>query len=489
MDNKVKRNYLFNLAFQILNIIAPLITMPYVSRILSASGVGEYSYAYSIVSYFLIFASLGTSLYGCREIARSANQKHEKSIVFFEIFSIRITSSIIVILAYISFVFAAGFSGIEKNLLLINTLYLLATALDISWLFQGEETFSTITVYSFITKVITVIAVFVLVKSENDVVIYVLIHAGLALVNSVLYYFRLNSRIERVNFKELKATRHLMPVFILLIPQVSKEIYCVLDKTMIGALYNDRALNGYYEQAVNIVSMSMTVVTSMNIVKMSNLSHDQATDTGKKLIFEKMESSFHFIWFVGLPVCCGIVSVIDLFVPFFFGTGYDPVITIVYLLVPEIMIIGVSNAIGIQYLITLKRHKEFNTSIILGLFSNAILNWILIPKFNVYGAAVATVISEMVVTITQLIFVHKDFKLSTIFPKETFKRCIASASMFIILFFLKKILAQFGIFYFVQIGIIVVTGVIIYVVCEILLRDSMMSSICKLIKEKIAGRR
>lgn len=480
--NNVGKNYFFNLMFQILNIVAPLITMPYVSRVLGAAGVGEYSYTYSIVSYFLIVASLGTSLYGCREVSSNYTDKGKKSRAFWEILIIRISASSIVTIGYIILVNIHEFSILDKQLLTINILYLIGTALDISWLYQGEQRFDIITFFSLLNKIVTVLLVFLLVKTHLDISIYVLIHAGMYLINSLFYFIPLKNSIDPVPIKELKIARHILPILILLVPQISKEVYSVLDKTMIGAFYLDRSLNGYYEQAVNIVSMSMTIITSLNIVMMSKLSQDYSESKNGEIV-NKVKNSFQFVWFIGIPLCVGIVSIIDLFVPLFFGKGYDPVIDLVYILTFRILCIGISNVIGIQYLITLRRHRDFNISILIGLVTNGVLNWILIPKYNVYGAAFATVLSEAMVTITQLLFVKDEISLKSIFPKEILKRVGASVVMWSVLVKVKQILGLQLTNYFVIFLICIIIGGSVYIAIEIALKDKMMKQMKIFVKQ------
>lgn len=480
--NEVKKNYFFNLMFQVLNIVAPLITMPYVSRVLGAAGVGEYSYTYSIVSYFLIVASLGTSLYGCREISNNYTNKEKKSQVFWEILIIRICASSVVTLGYIILINLHKFSALDKRLLLINVLYIIGTALDISWLYQGEQRFDIITIFSLVNKIVTILLVFFLIKTHLDISKYVLIHASMYLINSVFYFIPLGNVVNLVSVKKLEIARHILPVLILLVPQISKEVYSVLDKTMIGEFYSDRSLNGYYEQAVNIVSMSMTIITSLNIVMMSKLSQDYS-ESKKENVISNVKNSFQFVWFIGIPLCVGIVSVIDLFVPLFFGNGYEPVINLVYILTLRILCIGISNVIGIQYLITLRRHRDFNISILVGLVANGFFNWILIPKYNVYGAAFATVISEALVTITQLLFVKDEISMKNIFPKEIIKRVIASGIMWLVLLKVKQILCVSLNNYFIILFICIIIGGSIYIVIEIMLKDKMAREIKMLVMQ------
>lgn len=486
--NEVKKNYFFNLMFQVLNIVAPLITMPYVSRVLGAAGVGEYSYTYSIVSYFLIVASLGTSLYGCREISNNYTNKGKKSQVFWEILIIRICASSVVTLGYIILINLHKFSALDKRLLLINVLYIIGTALDISWLYQGEQRFDIITIFSLVNKIVTILLVFFLIKTHLDISKYVLIHASMYLINSVFYFIPLGNVVNLVSVKKLEIARHILPVLILLVPQISKEVYSVLDKTMIGEFYSDRSLNGYYEQAVNIVSMSMTIITSLNIVMMSKLSQDYS-ESKKENVISNVKNSFQFVWFIGIPLCVGIVSVIDLFVPLFFGNGYEPVINLVYILTLRILCIGISNVIGIQYLITLRRHRDFNISILVGLVANGFFNWILIPKYNVYGAAFATVISEALVTITQLLFVKDEISMKNIFPKEIIKRVIVSGIMWLVLLKVKQILCVSLNNYFIILFICIIIGGGIYIVIEIMLKDKMAREIKMLVMQLLQRKR
>ncbi len=486
--NEVKKNYFFNLMFQVLNIVAPLITMPYVSRVLGAAGVGEYSYTYSIVSYFLIVASLGTSLYGCREISNNYTNKEKKSQVFWEILIIRICASSVVTLGYIILINLHKFSALDKRLLLINVLYIIGTALDISWLYQGEQRFDIITIFSLVNRIVTILLVFFLIKTHLDISKYVLIHASMYLINSVFYFIPLGNVVNLVSVKKLEIARHILPVLILLVPQISKEVYSVLDKTMIGEFYSDRSLNGYYEQAVNIVSMSMTIITSLNIVMMSKLSQDYS-ESKKENVISNVKNSFQFVWFIGIPLCVGIVSVIDLFVPLFFGNGYEPVINLVYILTLRILCIGISNVIGIQYLITLRRHRDFNISILVGLVANGFFNWILIPKYNVYGAAFATVISEALVTITQLLFVKDEISMKNIFPKEIIKRVIVSGIMWLVLLKVKQILCVSLNNYFIILFICIIIGGGIYIVIEIMLKDKMAREIKMLVMQLLQRKR
>lgn len=485
MKNSVKTNYVYNLLFQVLNIVTPLITMPYVSRVLGADGIGKYSYIFSIVTYFLMFASLGTTLYGCREIANVFSNKQKKSVIFHEVLSIRLIASAIIIVCYLLFIRISISQTEEKKLLIVCVLYILGTAFDISWFFQGEQEFQIITIITIIVKLVTILATFFFIRDAGDILLYVLLHALMAFVNSILYFVPLRQRIEKVSIREINLIKHLKPVLILLVPQISKEVYAVLDKTMIGSLYVDRALNGYYEQASNIASMSMTVITSLNIVMMSRLSQDY-TNKKNEAINKGVAGSFQFVWFLGLPLCFGIASVIDLFVPFFFGAGYEPVVDLVYMLIPRIMIIGISNVIGIQYLITLKRHVAFNTSIVLGLLGNVILNAILIPRYSIYGAAISTVISEGIVTTTQLLFIRKELKLRLVFPKEIIQRLIASIMMFICITAAKEFLGDIALM--IQILLCVCLGVGIYVAFEILLKDKLMDDLLMLVKDGIQKR-
>ena len=242
-DKKIAKNYIYNLIYQVLVIILPLITTPYVSRILGAENIGIYSYTLSIVTYFVLIGSLGIATYGQREIAYVQSDKKKRSSIFWEIIIFRIITMIVVsIFYYFMYIKGTQYTSYYKILIL----ELISNCLDISWFFQGMEEFKKTVLRNTIVKVLSIICIFSLVKTANDLSVYILIYALSNLVGNISLWAYLPKYIQKIDIKELKLLRHLRPVIALFIPQIAIQLYTVLDKVMIGAMVENKVESGYY---------------------------------------------------------------------------------------------------------------------------------------------------------------------------------------------------------------------------------------------------
>ena len=424
MDKKVIKNYLYNLGYQVLVIILPLITTPYVSRVLGAKGIGTYGYTNSITQYFILFGCIGLNLYGQREIAYYQKDIDKRSKVFFELLLLRIiTVSISIVLYYFTFCQNKTYGFIFS----IQIIDVIASMFDISWLYQGMEDFKKTVIRNFIIKIISVVSIFTFVKSADDVGAYLLIYTLSTLFGSLTLWIGIHKYIEIP--KKINIFSHLKSIFILFIPQVAVQIYVVLDKTMIGAILNDMSEVGYYEQAQKIIKILLTVITAVGTVMMPRIANCYANGDMNR-IREYMKKTFKFIFFCSIPLTFGIIAVSNNFVPLFFGQGYDKVPTLMKILSLIIIFISMSNVTGTQFLLATKRQKEFTISVVVGAIVNFCLNMILIRLFKSYGAAIATVLAELSVTGVQLYFIRDEFKLSDIL-NGTLKFWIAGLVMFI----------------------------------------------------------
>lgn len=424
MGKSVKKNYIYNMLYQLLIIVLPIITTPYLARILGPNGNGIYSYTISIVTYFILLGSLGIAMYGEREIAYVQNNKEKRSKVFFELFIFRfITMSLSAIIFYLCFARSGQYATYYKILLL----EMLANCLDISWFFQGMEEFKKTVIRNFVVKIISVVSIFLFVKSTNDVGIYLLIYTLSTLFGSITLWFGIGKYIEIP--KKIKIFSHLKSIFILFIPQVAVQIYVVLDKTMIGAILNDMNEVGYYEQSQKIVKILLTIITAVGTVMMPRIANCYANGDMTR-IREYMKKTFKFIFFCSIPLTLGVISVSNNFVPLFFGKGYDKVPTLMSILSLIIILISMSNVTGTQFLLATKRQKQFTISVVVGAIVNFCLNLVLIRMFKSYGAAIATVIAELSVTVVQLYFIRDQFRISDIL-NGTLKFWISGFIMFI----------------------------------------------------------
>ena len=460
MDTKVIKNYLYNVSYQILTIILPFITTPYISRVLSPEGVGIYSYTNSITQYFILFGCIGLNLYGQREIAYYQQKKNKYSIVFFELLFIRIITVSLSIIIFISLAFLYDRYTI---VLLIQTIQLVATMVDISWFFQGIEDFKKIVVRNFIVKIIGVCAIFLFVKTSNDLNTYIFIQSFVLFLGNLSIWVYVPKIIQKVNFYQLNISKHIGPAILMFLPQIATSIYTVLDKTMIGLLTGSDAEVAFYEQAEKITKIALTVVTSFGTVMLPRIANIfQNKDFEKIRVY--MNKTFDIFILIASPIMFGLMSIAPNFVPWFFGDGYEKVIPNMIIIAPIILIIGMSNVIGTQYLLPTRRQKEYTFSVCMGCLVNVILNLSFIPFLLSYGAAIATLIAETTVTAIQFILVRKEFKFKSI-VKRNMKYLVLSFLMFIIIYSLNYVGQQTIIFTLFQIflGIGFYFGVLIII--------------------------
>lgn len=423
MKKSVKKNYLYNLSYQILTIILPIITTPYLARVLGSNGTGIYSYTISIVTYFILFGSLGIALYGQREIAYVQNNEKKKNRIFTELVFLRLITMFI---AAIIFFFTFGIKGEYSLYYKILLFEMLANAIDISWLYQGLEEFKKIVLRNFIVKIVSIICIFIFVKSPTDVWKYVAIYALTTLFGNVSLWFKLKN-YAKFDFEGFSLKKHIKPMLLLFIPQVAIQIYTVLDKTMLGSILNDMNEVGYYEQAQKIVKILLTIISSLGTVMLPRIAKCYAEGKTKE-INEYLKKSFNFLFFLSFPMMFGIIAVSSNFVPLFFGKGYDSVVPILSIMSILMLLIGMSNITGNQYLLPTKKQGQYTASVIIGACANFILNLLLIPNLKSIGASIATIIAEMLVTGSQLYFVRKNLDLKSYF-KVGFKYLVTGIVM------------------------------------------------------------
>lgn len=408
MKKSIAKNYIYNLAYQILLIIMPIITTPYLARTLGASGTGIYSYTISIVTYFILFGSLGIAMYGQREIAFVQDDVKKRSKIFFELVILRISTMIISMLFFFIIYCRNGEYAVYYKILLIE---MIANCCDISWFFQGMEDFKKTATRNIIVKLLSVCSIFLFIKNESDVVTYILIYVITTLLGNVTLWLGIRKYIQKVKIKELEILKQLKPTIALFIPQVAVQVYTVLDKTMIGTISGNMSEVGYYEQTQKIVKLLLTIITAFGTVMVPRISKCYADNETSK-IKEYMQKTFKFVYMLAIPLVLGIIAVSDNFVPIFFGDGYEKVKVLMKIMSLIILFIGLSNVTGTQYLLSTKRQKQYTISVFCGAIVNAILNLLLIICWESLGAVIATVIAEFTVTLVQFYFVKDTFNIA-----------------------------------------------------------------------------
>ena len=467
--NKVAKNYFYNLSYQILVLIVPLITTPYVSRVLGAKGVGTFSYTNSIVQYFILFGCVGLNLYGQREVAYVEHEKTKRDKVFWELVILRIITVSISLSVYL---FSLASHGEYAFIFLIMSLDVLASMVDISWFFQGIEDFKKIVVRNFIVKITGVVLIFLFVKSSSDLYLYVICQSATLLLGNLSMWAYIPKFVGKVEVRKLNIKKHIKPTLVLFLPQIATSVYTVLDKTMIEEEV------AYYEQGQKIVKIAMTLVTSLGTVMMPRIAN-LFKQNQLKQVREHLLKSFRFVFFLSFPMMFGLMAISCNLVPWFFGSGYDKVVPNMMVISPILVIIALSNIMGTQYLLPIGRQKEYTLSVVVGCVVNFSMNLLLIPHLLSIGAAIATVIAESSVTGVQIYCIRKDFDFRHI-VKENMHYIISAFFMFILTYFLARLLQPSIISTF----LCVVVGASMYFGILTIMKDDMLLQVRTMLEAK-----
>lgn len=401
MAKSVARNYFYNVAYQLMSIILPLITTPYISRVLGVQQIGIYSYVSTVVAYFILIPQFGLNLYGRKQIASVRDDKEKTSIFFFQIVCIKL----------VSFSFALFLYGLMIRLTKRYVLYyeifaisIIANALDITWFYQAFEEFGIITIRNFLVRVLNTVCVFIFVRSADSLWKYMLVMVVGDMIAQTMMWFGLK---RKVFFKPtLKGVnKHVKGAFIMFLPQIITTIYTLVDKLMLG-IWSTETQVGLYSQSERIIKLTLVVISSMGAVAMPRISNDFANGRIEN-ISTRLSKNRAFVFFLSAPLVCGICGISDKFVPWFFGKGYEGVSFLMVIISPIIFLIALSDLYGMQYLIPTGRMKEYTISTVLGAATNVFLNYLLIRKYAAVGVSIATVVSELVVTIVMWLFARK----------------------------------------------------------------------------------
>lgn len=405
--NKILKNYAYTAFYNILILIMPLITSPYISRIMGAERIGIYSFSYSIAGYFALFISLGLANYGNRTIASNRESKEQLSKTFWSIYAMQFFMSLIVLSAYIIYII---YFADEKIMASIQFIYLLSVCFDISWFYFGIEQFKLTVTRNTIIKLLNLALIFLLVKTKDDLYIYgITMVIGPLLSQGILWIF-LKNYISFAKITVNDVVKHIKPNLVLFIPVIAISLYTSMSKVILGILSSMEQV-GYYENSSKITQIPSVAITSFGTVmlpRMSNLISQGKYEEANKYI----DNSLLLSAFLSCAMAFGIIAVSNEFIPIFFGSGFEDCINITSVLVISSIFISWANVIRTQYLIPNKKDKIYVVSVFLGAAINIATNIILIPFHGALGAAVATVLTEFVVCLVQTIFVAKELKIS-----------------------------------------------------------------------------
>lgn len=406
MRNKsIRLNALLNIILTLSNIIFPLITFPYVSRILNPEGIGVVSFFSSIGNYGVLVASLGISTYGIRAVASIREDKNKLSRIVQELAVINIIMSGLVTLLLLGMALVIKQLSKESSLLLITSLTILSSPLALNWLYSGIEEYAYITKRSLIFKAFSLILIFLFVKKPADYVVYAGITLFSTLGSNILNVWHSRKFVYIKRYKNLEFKKHFKPMFYLFASLLAVNIYTNLDTVMLGFINGNEAV-GYYSVASKVKWILLSLITSISAVLLPRLSfYISKKDTSK---FNKMlKESSAVIFFIAIPLVAFFIVEAQNSIQLLGGEKYISATLSMQILMPILVISGFSNITGNQILIPMNRERYFMFAVSLGALVNLGLNLILMPKLGIIGASMATLFAELTQMTVQFIYSYK----------------------------------------------------------------------------------
>ena len=404
----LKVNFILNAILTMSGFIFPLISFPYVSRILKPVGTGKVQFASSVVSYFAMFAALGTSTYGVRACAKVRDDKEQLSKTTQEIFYLNVITGLVSYVLLIGSIIAIPKLRNEKWLYFITSLLIFFNAIGMEWLYKGLEKYKYITVRSVLFKLIALVGMFLLIHKKADYEIYAGLTIFASSASGILNF--LNAR-KYVSFKRLKHydfKPHLKALLVFFAMSCATTIYLHLDTVMLGFMTSDTDV-GYYNASVKIKTILVSVVTSLGAVLLPRAAYyveHNLMDEFRRIT----RKAINFVWIFATPLMVYFMIFASEGIYFLSGKDYAAAIVPMIVITPTTLLIGLTNIMGIEILVPTGREKLVLYSEIAGAIVDLILNAILIPQLKSTGAAIGTLVAELVVFIYQYIALRKEVK-------------------------------------------------------------------------------
>ena len=407
-NKSLKLNFFMNVMLTMSSFIFPLITFPYVSRILLPVGTGKVSFATSIVTYFSMFAQLGIPTYGIRVCATVRDDRKKLSKVAQELLIINLVMCIVSYAVLFIAIFTVPRLKEEKNLYIILSFTIILTSIGMEWLYKALEQYTYITMRSVFFKFVALVAMFLLVHKQEDYILYGGITIMAASASNVLNLVNVHKYIDLKPIGNYDFKRHIKPIVIFFAMSCATTIYTNLDTVMLGFMATDADV-GYYNASVKIKSILVSVVTSLGAVLLPRASY--YIQQGELKQFRRITSkALTFVFLIATPLMVYFIYFAKEGIYFLSGSSYESAVVPMQLIMPTLLLIGITNILGIQMLIPMGKEKVVLYSEIWGAVVDVIINAILIPKYASVGAAIGTLIAEFVVFVVQFRFLKDEVK-------------------------------------------------------------------------------
>lgn len=476
---KVIKNYLYNVVYQILVLLVPLITVPYISRVLGSELVGINSYTNSWMTFFMLVGQMGIALYGNREVAYHRENPIERSKIFWGIELLQVITITCALIAYLGAVIL--FSTTFKKYFLLQSFWIIAAGVDVSWYFMGVENFQRIVFRNMLVKLASVALIFLVVKGNNDLGKYIALLGLSNLVGNLTLWPYLKDEIKWVPIRTWHPFRHFYPALLLFVPTITTQVYLVVNRLMLGRMSTQSQL-GQFQYTDQIIKVILAVVTASGQVMLPHIAN-KFSKGDVKGIRDSLYNSFDFITAIAIPMMFGIMAIAKQFAPWFLGKQFNDAGILMMIEAPVILFIGWSNVTGTQYLMPINRTKEYTVSVTVGAVINVIANLFLIALWGARGATLATDISEFAVAAVQLVYIRQTISRRKLFG-QMWKYLLSGGIMFIITYRLAMIMNMT----IPNLAIEVIIGAVIYIIGIFILRAPVINQAIALINSRKAKR-
>lgn len=461
----MRTNTMIMLLYQISMYLVPLITIPYVSRVLGPQGVGVYSYTSSIMSFCIVLTTMGVSIYGKREIASCLDIK-SRTEAFWSIFIIETLMLLITTTGYIAYIIISDTPYRIASWL--QLLALLGAWLDISWLYFGVENFKLAIVRNILIRILSLVAIFMFVKEKAHTNLYVLIIALSDFVSVIPLWLMAKKYVNFIIFNLADIKQRVIPMLKMLVTAVSLNLFTITDKIILGS-FASIALVGIYDNAFRISKVTVSIITTIGVVMLPRMTKMFAEGSNKS--FEYFQRSLSLTMFIGAGCGFGLIAVAPTFVPLYLGSEFHESIFITQILAIVLIFIAWGNVFRSQYILPNKMDKLYVRSVLYAVSTNIILNFILIPKYSIYGAAVAYIFTEGLIAVYQTVKIRNAFDIIALL-KSNLKYVISGFSMCIVIYVLNILILK-DVASFISLLIQVFSGALVYIilVCRLEVKD------------------
>ena len=384
-----RKNAAYNVAYRVFSILLPLVTAPYLSRVVGQEGVGLYSYAWSISEIFVIIGMLGLENYGVRAIARAREDRRELDRVFSEIVRMQWLVAGTVLLVWLGYV--AFVADSERVIALHLTMMSVSCLVNLDWCLMGLDDFRPIALRNTCVKLAAAAATFLLVRGPEDLWLYALVWSAATLIGCLLCRPSLRGRVRLVRVPWRDAVRHIPPCAVLLISVLAVRVYRTMDKVMVGAIAG-MAENGLYENAEKIIYCLSGFISAIGTVMMPRAAA-LLKRGDRDGVLRRMDTTMQLILCMTSAMAFGLLAVAERFAPLFYGDSFARSGTLMLPLGFTLMMIGFANVIRTQWVLPQSRDRIFVVSVSCGAVVNLIANALLIPRLQAMGAVIGTLLA------------------------------------------------------------------------------------------------